>query len=161
MKISIFGLGYVGAVISACFARNGHTVLGVDTDPTKTQLVNDGRSPIIEEGLEALIAAGVQSGHIRATTDSKLAVLSTDISMICVGTPSKQTGELDLTYVARVCTDIGNALREKTGRHVVVVRSTMLPGSVRGTVIPALEAASGKKCGADFGVAINPEFLRE
>jgi GDP-mannose 6-dehydrogenase len=161
MKISIFGLGYVGAVISGCFAKAGHTVIGVDTDQHKVDLINSGQPPIIEQDLEALIQAGVKSGLIRATTDHAQAILESEISMICVGTPSKNNGELDLRFVARVCENIGSVLRTKTERHLVVVRSTMLPGSIKNTVQPTLECASGKKAGVDFGLAINPEFLRE
>lgn len=161
MKISVFGLGYVGTVVTACLARDGHRMIGVDTDPGKVDLVNSGRSPIIEAGVDALIAAGRQAGTIEATTDAGRAVRESEVSMICVGTPSRNTGDLDLTYVRRVCEDIGSILAHKTGYHLVVARSTMLPGSVEGTIIPALEQTSGKKAGVDFGVAINPEFLRE
>jgi GDP-mannose 6-dehydrogenase len=161
MKISIFGLGYVGAVISGCFSKAGHTVLGVDTDQHKVDLINKGQPPIIEADLEELIQAGVKSGLIHATTDAAKAIHDSEISMICVGTPSKQNGELDLKFVARVCENIGAVLKEKKGRHLVVIRSTMLPGSIKNTVQPTLERASGKKAGVDFGLAINPEFLRE
>ncbi len=161
MDISIFGLGYVGAVITACFARAGHRVIGVDTDAGKVDMINRGRSPIIEKDLEGLIAKGVAAGTIRATIDAGEAVLASELSMICVGTPSRSTGELDLTYVQRASEQIGTALREKAAYHVIVARSTMLPGSVEGTIIPALERSSGKHAGSDFGVAINPEFLRE
>jgi GDP-mannose 6-dehydrogenase len=151
----------VGAVVTACLARGGHSVTGVDTDAAKAALVNAGRAPIIEEGLEALLTEGVQAGRVRATTDSREAVLTSDVSLICVGTPSRPTGEIDLTYVERVCGEIGRALREKSGPHLVVVRSTLLPGSVEGTVLPVLEGESGRKLGPELGVAINPEFLRE
>ena len=161
MKISIFGLGYVGTVLTGCFARNGHHVIGVDTDPLKVQLVNNGKSPVIEPDLEPLISQGVLTGRIRATSEHEWAVMETELSMICVGTPSDRFGDLDLRYVINVCEAVGGALRKKSVRHVVVVRSTMLPGSVRKVVIPTLEKASGKKAGADFGVVFNPEFLRE
>ena len=161
MKISIFGLGYVGAVLTGCLAKDGHHVIGVDTDGSKVELINRGQSSIIEKDLEPLIAIGVKAGHVRATTDQEAAVLETDMSLICVGTPSSRHGDLDLTFVTRVCENIGKALQRKKSYHFVVVRSTMLPGSVRGTVIPSLERSSGKKAGKDFGVAINPEFLRE
>ena len=161
MKISIFGLGYVGAVLSGCFAKSSHSIIGVDTDLTKVDLINGGKSPIIETDLEPLIAAGASVGKIRATTEHESAVLETDISMICVGTPSGKAGDLDLSFVTRVCENIGKVLQKKSGHHLVVVRSTMLPGSVKGTVVPALEKSSGKKASKDFGVAINPEFLRE
>ena len=161
MNISIFGMGYVGAVVSACLARNGHRVIGVDTDATKVGLINAGKSPIIEEGLEALIEEGVRAGRLSATTDHAAALAVTELSMVCVGTPSQPTGELDLKFVARVCESIGAVLKTKAARHFVVVRSTMLPGSMRGTVIPALERTSGKTAGEGFGVAVNPEFMRE
>ncbi|MGZ4964745.1 MAG: nucleotide sugar dehydrogenase [Limisphaerales bacterium] len=161
MKISIFGLGYVGAVISGCFAKAGHTVIGVDTDQHKVDLINRGQPPIIEQDLEGLLQAGVKAGLVRATTDPEQAILDSEISMICVGTPSKPNGELDLRFVARVCENIGAVLKSKKERHLVVVRSTMLPGSIKNTVQPTLERASGKKAGVDFGLAINPEFLRE
>lgn len=154
-------MGYVGAVVSACLARNGHRVIGVDTDATKVGLINAGKSPIIEEGLEALIAEGVQAGRLAATTDHAAALAATDLSMVCVGTPSQPAGELDLKFVQRVCESIGAVLKTKAARHFVVVRSTMLPGSMRGTVIPALERTSGKTAGEGFGVAVNPEFMRE
>lgn len=161
MNISIFGLGYVGAVVTACLAKGGHRIIGVDTDRYKVNLIRRGKSPIVETGLAGLLAAGVRQGRIQATTDHRQAVLDTELSMICVGTPSRPNGELDLTYVERVCENIGAALREKRSGHIVVARSTMLPGSMAGTVMPTLERASGKQAGRDFGVAINPEFLRE
>ena len=161
MNISIFGLGYVGAVITGCFARGGHNVIGVDMDTTKVALINAGKSPIVEAGLEELITDGVRARRVSATTDHVAALAVTDISMICVGTPSKPTGELDLKFVERVAENIGAMLKTKAARHLVVVRSTMLPGSMRDTVIPALERSSGKKAGVDFGVAVNPEFMRE
>jgi GDP-mannose 6-dehydrogenase len=161
MKISVFGLGYVGCVSAACFAREGHEVTGVDVSPIKVNLVNEGRSPIVEEGIGELIAGMVEAGRLRATTDAARAVRETDVSLVCVGTPSNANGSLNLTYVERVCQQIGAALASKATRHTVVVRSTMLPGTVSGTVVPALEGGSGKKAGRDFGVCVNPEFLRE
>ncbi len=161
MDISIFGLGYVGTVVAGCFAKAGHRVVGVDTEQTKVELINSGRSPIIEAEIEDLLAAGVASGSVRATTDAAEAVAATELSLLCVGTPSQTSGELDLTYIRRVCEDIGAVLRVKAARHVVVVRSTVLPGTIRDVVIPALERTSGKKFDVDFGVVMNPEFLRE
>jgi GDP-mannose 6-dehydrogenase len=161
MKISLFGLGYVGCVSAACFARDGHDVIGVDVNPTKVGIINDGKSPIVEPGVGDVIGEAVRAGRLSATTDSAKAVSCTDVSLICVGTPSNANGSLDLRYVTRVCEEIGTALRSKDGRHVVVIRSTMLPGTIENVVVPALEKASGKTAGADFGVAINPEFLRE
>ena len=161
MKISIFGLGYVGAVSAGCLASDGHTVIGVDPNKTKVDLINEGNSPIIEKDIGDMIARTVESGRLRATLDVRDAVLSSDISLICVGTPSQLNGNLDLSHVRKVCQEIGHAIREKSSFHVVVARSTMLPGSMRAVVIPALEEASGKKAGVDFGVCNNPEFLRE
>jgi GDP-mannose 6-dehydrogenase len=161
MKVSVFGLGYVGTVSAAAFADDGHDVVGVDVVPDKVAAVNSGRSPIVEPGLTELLERGVQSGRLCATTSTEDAVRSTDLSLICVGTPSRKNGSLDLTYLTRVCHEIGQVLRDKDAYHVVVVRSTVLPGTTHGSVIPALEAASGKKYGHGFGVSVNPEFLRE
>jgi GDP-mannose 6-dehydrogenase len=161
MKVSVFGLGYVGSVSAAAFAEEGHEVVGVDVVRDKVDAVNSGRSPIVEPGLADLLARGVGSGRLRATTSTEDAVRSTDLSLICVGTPSRKNGSLDLTYLTRVCSEIGEVLHDKTDYHVVVVRSTVLPGTTHGTVIPTLEAASGKKYGEGFGVSVNPEFLRE
>lgn len=161
MKISIFGLGYVGAVSAGCLASDGHTVVGVDPNETKVALINQGHTPIIEKDIGEMISATVKSGHLRATTDVRDAVLNTDMSLICVGTPSQLNGNLDLSHVRKVCEQIGQAIKEKAAFHVVVARSTMLPGSMSSVVIPTLEAASGKKAGVDFGVCNNPEFLRE
>ena len=161
MNISIFGMGYVGAVSAACLSSDGHTVIGVDPNPTKVDLINQGLAPIIEKDLEALLVAGVTSGRLEATSDAEYAVTNTTISFISVGTPSQANGNLDLSFVERVCQDIGSVLRNKDDFHVVVIRSTMLPGSMRDVVIPTLEKISGKKAGANFGVCNNPEFLRE
>ena len=161
MKVSVFGLGYVGSVSAASFASDGHEVVGVDVNPDKVRAVNEGRSPIVEPGLDDLLARGVAEGRLRATTDTADAVRSTEVSLLCVGTPSRKNGSLDLTFLERVCEQIGDALATKDAYHVVVVRSTVLPGTTHGVVIPALERTSGKKYGADFGVAVNPEFLRE
>ncbi len=161
MRISVFGLGYVGVVSAACLARNGHDVVGVDTNPTKVTLVNDGASPIVEKGLDGLLKAAVSEGRLRATTDAAEAVMSTDMSLVCVGTPGNGNGSLNLSFVERVCRDIGSALARVDGWHLVTVRSTMLPGSMTNLVIPTLERASGKRAGVDFGVCFNPEFLRE
>lgn len=161
MKISIFGMGYVGVVSAACQASDGHTVIGVDPNQTKVALINEGTAPIVEKELEELLSAGVSSQLISATSDSMAAVMDTDISFICVGTPSLSNGALDLTYVRRVCEEIGAAIKLKNDYHVVVARSTMLPGSMLGLVIPTLEEISGKVAGRDFGVCNNPEFLRE
>lgn len=161
MRISIFGLGYVGAVSAGCLATDGHDVIGVDPNQTKVGLINKGVTPIIEKDIGEMIAKAAASGKLRATTDVREAVMGSDISLICVGTPSMLNGNLDLSYVRRVCEEIGAALKEKSGFHVVVARSTMLPGSMQNVVIPTLEQASGKKATVDFGVCNNPEFLRE
>ncbi|ADU00713.1 nucleotide sugar dehydrogenase [Mycolicibacterium gilvum] len=161
MKISVFGLGYVGAVSAGCLAADGHFVIGVDPNETKVDLINTGVSPIIENDIGTSIASEVRSGRLRATSSVNHAVQDSEISLICVGTPSQLNGNLDLSFVRRVCEEIGEALREKGAYHVVVVRSTMLPGSMRSVVIPTLEASSGKTVGEDIGVCINPEFLRE
>jgi len=154
-------LGYVGCVSAACFADAGNHVIGVDVNPTKVEIINTGKSPIVEEGVNELIGRMVQSAHLTATTDSTRAVNETDLSLICVGTPSNTNGSLDLSHVAHVCEEIGAALKNKSKRHTVVIRSTMLPGSTESTVVPALEKASGKTAISDFGICVNPEFLRE
>ena len=161
MKLSVFGIGYVGCVSAACFAKEGHEVIGVDVNPTKVAIINSGDSPIVEPGIGELIKEAVASGRLRAATNSSEAVQNSEISLVCVGTPGNQNGSLDLRYVSRVCEEIGAALRTKADRHVVVMRSTMLPGTIENVVIPVLENASGKKAGNDFAVCINPEFLRE
>ena len=159
--LAVFGLGYVGAVTTAALADLGHNVVGVDTNPTKVAMVSAGRSPVVESGLDDLLAAGVAAGRIRAVADAIPAVAASDISMVCVGTPSRANGSLDLAQVERVCLMIGSALAGSDRYHVVAIRSTMLPGSIGDVVIPALEEASGKSAGVDFGVCVNPEFLRE
>lgn len=161
MRLSVFGMGYVGNVSAACFAADGHTVIGVDPNAVKVDLINEGASPIVEPGLAELVTDGVRSGRLRGTTDAAEAIAATDLSLVCVGTPSQVNGNLDLTYLQRVCEDIGACLKTKDAFHVVVIRSTMLPGTIRETVIPTLEAASGKQAGVGFGVCNNPEFLRE
>jgi len=161
MRVSIFGLGYVGCVSAASLADEGHEIVGVDVNPEKVGAINEGRSPIVEPGLEELLKRGVAQKRLRATTDTSEAVYATDLSLICVGTPSRKNGSLDLTYLTRVCEQIGDVLKDKPGYHVVVVRSTVLPGTTHSQVIPALESRSGKKYGEGFGVAVNPEFLRE
>jgi GDP-mannose 6-dehydrogenase len=160
-NISIFGLGYVGAVSLACLADNGHKMIGVDVNPLKAKIINEGRSPIIEHGLDELMRKGVESGSIRAVMDSHEAIHASELSIICVGTPSNSNGSLDLQYVVKVAHEIGKALADKNDYHIIVLRSTVLPGTTEEVVIPALEQASGKKCGVDFGVCFNPEFLRE
>ncbi len=161
MKISIFGLGYVGAVSAGCLARDGHEVIGVDPTPTKVALINEGKTPVIEPQVDDIIASAVREGRLRATNEAEEAIQHSDLSFICVGTPSQLNGSLDLKYVRHVCEEIGRMLWDKTSYHVVAVRSTMLPGSMRNVVIPTLEAGSGKTAGEELGVCVNPEFLRE
>ncbi|MBI3652056.1 MAG: UDP-glucose/GDP-mannose dehydrogenase family protein [Acidobacteria bacterium] len=161
MRLSIFGLGYVGCVSAACFADKGHEVIGVDANQLKVDIINEGRSPIVEAGIEDLIKTAVKEKRLRATTDSLDAVHQSDISLVCVGTPCNHNGSLDLTYIKRVCQQIGEAIEAKPRFHIVAIRSTMLPGTIEQTVMPTLEVYSGKRAGRDFGVAINPEFLRE
>ena len=161
MRLSIFGIGYVGCVSAACFAQEGHSVIGVDVNANKVEMLNRGDSPIVEAGLGELLKQVVNSKRLSATTDSVQAVLNSDVSLICVGTPSNANGSLDLRYVTRVCEEIGSALKEKGGSHVVIIRSTMLPGTIESVVLPTLEEYSQKRAGKDFGVCINPEFLRE
>jgi GDP-mannose 6-dehydrogenase len=161
MKISIFGLGYVGAVSAACLASDGHYVVCVDIVQDKVDLINKGIPPIIESELEEISAKALKSKSLIATTSATEAIKNTQISLICVGTPSQLNGNLDLKYVRRVCEKIGSILKSKDERHIVVIRSTILPGTMRNVVIPILEKSSGKKAGVNIGVCHNPEFLRE
>ncbi|MEM9801388.1 MAG: nucleotide sugar dehydrogenase [Planctomycetota bacterium] len=161
MRISIFGMGYVGAVSGACLARRGHHVVGVDLSPTKVDLINAGKSPIVEEGMAELMQEVTSSGRFSAGADAESAVRDTDVSFVSVGTPSASNGSLSLRAVEGVSRDIGRALKGKKGRHVVVYRSTILPGTTEDLVIPILEAESGRKLGDDLEVCFNPEFLRE
>jgi len=161
LKVSIFGLGYVGSVSAGCLASAGHEVIGVDPVRTKVDLINNGCSPIIETDISEIISSTVEAGGLRATDDVLRATLETELSFVCVGTPSQPNGNLDLRYIRRVCEQLGQALKEKTEWHTVVIRSTILPGTMRQVVVPALEQSSGKTAGIDFGVCHNPEFLRE
>ncbi len=167
VRVSVFGLGYVGTVSAACLARAGHTVIGVDINPDKAAAVREGRSPVVEPGLEALLAEGVAVGRLTATTDPVRAVRESQVSLICVGTPSRKGGGLDLGQVVRVGREIGMALRGLGRRHLVVLRSTVLPGSADRVLAPAIaEAALGNRSsparwGRTFGLVVNPEFLRE
>lgn len=161
MRIAIFGLGYVGCVSAACLAKEGHQVTGVDVNPLKVEMINAGQSPIIETGVDELIAQAVNLGNLRATMNSAEAIGRTDLSFICVGTPSNENGSLDLQYVQHVAGEIGQALTSHHQYHVVAVRSTVLPGTMLKEVVPVLEETSGRHAGVDFGVCSNPEFLRE
>lgn len=160
-SISVFGLGYVGSVTAACFSQMGHRVIGVDLSLPKVEMIEAGRSPIVEARMNELVAAGRESGRLRATRNVEQAVADSEVSFVAVGTPSQRGGKLDLGHVERVVAQIGEALKQKSSRHTVVVRSTMLPGSTESLVIPALERASGRQVGLGFGVCYNPEFMRE
>src|SRR5262249_12921083 len=161
MRVSVFGLGYVGCVSAAAFAGDGHTVVGVDVNPDKVAAVNAGRSPVVEPGLDELLARATAEGRLRATTETADAIHDTEASLLCVGTPSQRNGSLDLTYLQRVCEQIGRELASASTCHVLAVRSTVLPGATHEVVIPTLERESGKPYGDGFGVSVNPEFLRE
>ena len=161
MKLSVFGIGYVGCVSAACFAKEGHDVISVDANRVKVEIVNSGKSPIVEPDIDELIGKMVREGRLRAVTDAIEAVKGSEMSLVCVGTPSQPNGSLDLSHIERVCREIGAGVQAKRERHTVVIRSTILPGTMENLVVPALEAGSGKKVGRDFGIAINPEFFRE
>ena len=161
MDISIFGLGYVGAVSLACLARDGHRVVGVDIDPAKLELIAGGRTPVVEEGMIELVADVVKSGRVRVTRDTRDAVLSTELSLVCVGTPSAANGSQDQSAMLQFAHDMGAALREKSSPHVIVFRSTLVPGTVDDLLRPIIERESGKRDGHDFHVCYQPEFLRE
>lgn len=160
-SISVFGLGYVGSVTAACFAHLGNNVIGVDVNPGKVEMLGSGRSPIVEAEVDELVAKAHRESRLRATTDTRQAVAESDVAFLCVGTPSLPNGKLDLAHVEHVCRDIGTALRNTASCYWVVLRSTVLPGTTETVVIPVLEAASGKRAGADFAVCYNPEFMRE
>jgi GDP-mannose 6-dehydrogenase len=161
-RIAVFGLGYVGCVSAACFAERGHEIVGVDVSPDKVEMVASGRTPIVEERIGELIAEVVASGSLRATTSAAEAVAATDVALVCVGTPSDASGGISTEYLERVAEQIGAAIATLEGRrYTVVFRSTMLPGTCEDRVVPLLEQASGLTAGTDFGVAVNPEFLRE
>ena len=160
-NVSVFGLGYVGCVTAACLASQGHSVIGVDLNRSKVEQVHSGQSPIVEPGLPELVAKCHQASRLSATVDTSAAILATDITLLCVGTPSLRSGKLDLGHLEPVCRSIGQALRQKRSFHLIVLRSTVLPGTAESLAIPVLESASEKRYGADFGVCVNPEFMRE
>jgi GDP-mannose 6-dehydrogenase len=160
-SISVFGLGYVGSVSAACFVHRGHRVMGVDVSPAKVEILASGRSPIIEARMSELVAEGHAAGRLGATRDAAKAVRDSEISFVCVGTPSLRSGKLDLSHIEKVAGEIGEALRDKKGHHVVVLRSTVLPGTTESTLIPILEKTSGRRHGNEFSVCYNPEFMRE
>ena len=161
MKVSIFGLGYVGAVSAGCLATDGHEIIGVDPAQVKVDMINRGQSPIIEEDIGDMIASAVREGRLKAISDPVQGVLTTELSFVCVGTPSQANGNLDLRFVRSVCEQLGRALKTKHDRHTIIIRSTVLPRTTRNIIIPTLEEFSGKKAGRDFSICFNPEFLRE
>jgi GDP-mannose 6-dehydrogenase len=161
MRISIFGLGYVGAVSLACLARDGHSVIGVDIDPAKLELIRSGKTPVVEEGMVELMAQVAASGRVSVTADVVQAVLGSDLSLICVGTPSAPNGSQDQSAMRKLAHELGRAMRDKPGRHVFVFRSTLVPATVEDVLKPIIEQESGKKDGRDFDVCFQPEFLRE
>src|SRR5215469_7809510 len=161
MNLSVFGLGYVGTVTAACLAASGHRVVGVDINPGKVKCLRAGKAPIVESQLAGLVERFVGQGSLRATVDAAEAIAQSELSLICVGTPSARNGSLDTGPLLRVVRELGAELRKKSSPHTVVIRSTMLPGTFRNKIVPTLEKESDKKAGADFHIAINPEFLRE
>ena len=160
-RVSVIGLGYVGLTFSACLADKGFKVYGVDIDEKKRRLISDGRPPIYEEGIEPLLKRAISSGSLKVTGDFREAVLGSDITFICVGTPSRPDGSVDLSQVESACRGVGEALRDKEDYHLVVVRSTVPPGTTEGLVRDSLESASGKRVGEALGLCFNPEFLSE
>lgn len=160
-KVSVFGLGYVGSVTAACLASKGHSVIGVDLSASKVQQLDAGQSPIVEPRMKEMVQAAHAASTLHATNDAAAAIMQTDISFLCVGTPSLRSGKLDLGHVEPVCREIGQVLKKKNSFHLVVLRSTVLPGTAENIVIPALVQSSGKSMGTDFGVCVNPEFMRE
>jgi len=161
MRVSVFGLGYVGAVSAGCLASRGHTVIGVDMNEAKVALLNSGRSPIVEKNIDELIRTAHEEQRLRATVDAADAIRDTELSLVCVGTPSEANGSLNLKYVRHVCAEIGATLKSLPRRHAIAIRSTVLPGTMRDVVMPILESTSGKRAGEDFDLCFNPEFLRE
>lgn len=161
MRVSIFGLGYVGCTSAACLASSRLRVIGVDVNPLKVEMVGRGDSPIVEHGIPERLAAAVAAGHLSATTRAEDAVAASDVSLVCVGTPSRANGSLDLGHLEHAVASIGAALRTTEHYHVVAVRSTVLPGTIEAVILPLLEQTSGKSAGRDFGLCVNPEFLRE
>ena len=161
LSVSIFGLGYVGSVSAACFASMGHKIIGVDVSRAKVEMLDSGRTPIIEARMSELVAEANKACRLHATTDATEAVLNSEVSFVCVGTPSLKNGKLDLSHIESVAKEIGAVIRQKKTPHVFVLRSTVLPGTTETVVLPILERESGKKCGQDFTVCYNPEFMRE
>jgi len=160
-SLSVFGLGYVGSVTAACLASIGNRVIGVDIDSAKAKALDLGQSPILEKGINELIEQAHKAGRLVGTNDASRAISESDISIVCVGTPSESNGRIDVSHLKRACEEIGEAIARKQKYHVIVFRSTVVPGTTESVLIPALEAASKKRCGIDFGVCYNPEFMRE
>ena len=161
VRVSVFGIGYTGTVSAACLAEQGHEVIAVDIDPAKVEAINEGKSPIVEEGLAELVSSNRKDGRLSATTDIAAAVASSDVSIVCVGTPSEPNGAIGLSQVKALCTAIGKAIAEKPDFHSIVMRSTLVPGTMETVCVPELERASGLVAGKTFGVGYFPEFLRE
>ena len=161
MKIAVFGLGYVGTVTAACLAEKGHSILGVEVDSVKLEKLRQGQSPVIEKGLDDLIRKGIQSKRIRVTTDSTEAIRKSDMAIVCVGTPCNADGSQNTDTIKLVAAKIGSALKNIPECYPIIIRSTLVPGTVSGSLIPILEAESGKKVDRDFDVCLNPEFMRE
>jgi GDP-mannose 6-dehydrogenase len=159
--LSVFGLGYVGSVTAACLAHQGNKVIGVDIDPAKVKTIDSGRSPVLEKGINELVEESRKAGRLLGTTDAIHAVCESELSIVCVGTPSEMNGRIDVSHLTRACHEIGEGIARKQKYHVVVFRSTVIPGTTESVLIPALESTSKKKCGIDFGVCYNPEFMRE
>jgi GDP-mannose 6-dehydrogenase len=161
MKISVFGMGYVGCVTAAALSRRDNYVIGVDINEQKVETINRGEAPVLEKGLTEIIHKSVQAGNLTATSNGATAVTETDLSLVCVGTPAKKNGSFDYSHLLSAIREVGEGIKQKNRKHVVAIRSTVLPGTTEGMLIPALEASSGKKAGQDFTVHTNPEFLRE
>ena len=161
MNISILGLGYVGSVTAACLSDFGHHVIGVDRDKNKVAMINEGYSPVVEKDLSDLIKRNRSVGRLQAMDDAEAAIFDTDVTLVCVGTPSNGNGGIDLQQIERVAQEIGRVLKDKSAYHLVVIRSTVLHGTITDVIIPIMESTSGKTAGESFGVAANPEFLRE
>lgn len=160
-KISVLGLGYVGTVLFGCLVREGYRVIGVDIDPVKQELIKKGISPIIEDGMDQLISEAVASDRSEISDNAVYAVLNSDVSFTCVGTPSLPNGSQDLSALKRICAEFGQAMKNNANYHVFVIRSTIIPGTMENIVRPLIEEHSGKKAGKDFGLCFQPEFLRE
>jgi len=161
MNISIFGMGYVGCILAAGHSSQGHKIIGVDINQKKLDILNQGKSPVVEKDIDKYINQAVEKNLLKTTTDAKEAINNSDISLISVGTPSRENGEINLDFTIKVCEEIAEALKAKQDYHLITFKSTLFPGTIEKTLIPLIEKISGKKAGNDFGVCHNPEFLRE